>query len=299
MAAHLTLDVATKVITASQNIWAMFPGKGKKFLDDFLANNAVFLDFPAIELTPRVLSDDKLLRQHVAMSLKWRSYLSGATDKVPSRKPASFTPVRSRSFYAAVASVHTVYERMQPGDLILFAGRDIYEPIHIGEIKEPFDAKHSVQIKAYDREDIPSRKIRWINVRVERRFLSERLSALLSNDHAVIRLPKEEFGDEVYRIAYGDYVFGTSSRYLFRGPSYKNIAVSTVAGIDLISYFCAAFNAVEIGEIDAFSKLEIREAINSYFESDDLYSFEIDFKSPAAIFAEGGFPSVPLQISPG
>jgi hypothetical protein len=295
--AGLTLDIATKIVPESQNIWAMFPGLGRKFLRTFLAEGVIFLDAPALKLTPHVLANDELLRQHVAMSQAWSRYLLGVTESVPSRRAAEYSPPKKPSFSAAVGNVRNVFVRMRPGDLVLVGGYNFYEPVHIGEIAEPFDPGVTVHVERYGREDIPARRVRWIDVRYERRFLSQRLSMLLSNRKTVVSVSKQEFGDEVYRIAYGDYVSGADSRYIFKGPKYNNIAISTVPGIDLISYFCAAYHACDIGEIQQFSQLDIKDAINNYFEQEVLYSFEIDFRSPGSYILHARNAALPLLVA--
>lgn len=137
----------------------------------------------------------------------------------------------------------------------------------------------------------------WLNTGLERRWLSQPLSKLLSNRRAVVKVEKNSFGEEVYRFAYGDYVSGTESRYIYKGPKYRNIATSAVPGIDLISYFCAAFNAVEEGELAKFSNLNVKEAIDNYFEQDVLYSFEIDFSSPGEYVLHAKRAVLPLVVA--
>jgi hypothetical protein len=102
----------------------------------------------------------------------------------------------------------------------------------------------------------------------------------LSNRKAVTSVDPERFGDEIYRIAYGDYVNGETSRYIFNGKDYKNIATATIPGITLITYFCAAFKAAELEQLNDFFALTINAGIDRYFDEDILNSFEIDFKSP-------------------
>jgi hypothetical protein len=96
----------------------------------------------------------------------------------------------------------------------------------------------------------------------------------------VISIDKNEFGDEVYTRVYGNYVFRDDSRYVFEGPAYKNYPPDTIPGIELLSYFLAATNAYDLGELDEFKALEIQAAIAAYARRDDLRSFEIDFSSP-------------------
>lgn len=276
----ITFDLATKFIEKGQVIWAVFPGRGRRFLDAFVVSRAIFLETPGIKLTARALEDDDLLRKHVAMSNAVASYRAGAVDKPPSRNPNAYEAKRNASFNSAVGNVRNMFAKMKPGDLVIMGGKSLYRPVIAGEVTAPFDPTDVIESDFYDGEGLPFRRMKWFPVREERRYLSERLSHLLSNRHAVISLSKEEFADEIYTMAYGDFVFGEDSRYVFPGPRYRNIATSTVPGIDLISYFIAAFHACDIKELDKFAKLDVRTAIDSYFEQDILRSFELDFASP-------------------
>lgn len=95
-------------------------------------------------------------------------------------------------------------------------------------------------------------------------------------------MDETRFGEEIYRIAYGDYVDAEYSRYIFDGRAYDNHAVETIPGIRLISYFCAAFNAAELNKLSEFFALSIEDGIGDYYNTSILVSFEIDFSSPGA-----------------
>jgi hypothetical protein len=183
------------------------------------------------------------------MSEAWKAYHLGVRPEPPSRNPRSYSVRKGRSFNAMVGNVRNVFVRMRPGDVVLVGQYSLYDRIYIGEIDGEFDPRVIVHDPRYGRESMPARRVRWLPIRTERRFLSQSLSLLLSNRKAVISIPKREFGNEVYRVAYGDYVFGSNSRYIFEGPKYNNIAPSAVPGINLISYFAAAFNACELNDL--------------------------------------------------
>lgn len=293
----VTFDIATKILSPDQQIWAIFPGLGRRFFNRFHGEEVIFLETPAINLTSNALRDDEVLRQHVAMSLKWIDYYKGGGELPPSRRASNYDPPKNASFNAAVGNVRNVFVKMQPGDLVLVGGYSYYEPVLIGEIKDPFDPKFVVHLEQYGMEEVPARRVHWLNRRTERRFLSRGLSLLLSNRKAVVSVNKGEYGDEIYRLAYGDYVFGSNSRYIFEGPKYNNIATSTVPGINLITYFAAAFNAAELGEIETFGKLSVQKAIDNYFEQDVLYSFEIDFSSPGEYVLYAKRAVLPLLVA--
>jgi hypothetical protein len=83
--AQIAFDLATRVVAKNQTIWAVFPGKHRRFVDTFREASAIFLDFPSLELSQRVLANDDLLRQHIAMSEAWAAYRRGYRRDPPNR----------------------------------------------------------------------------------------------------------------------------------------------------------------------------------------------------------------------
>jgi hypothetical protein len=294
----VVLDLATKVVMPEQNIWSVFPGLNRDYLDHFIAQQIIYLDTPGINLTPRVLLNEELLRQHVLMSMHISDWHHGHLRTPPSRRAETYEiRKRDRSFGVLLGSVRAVFSRMQPGDLVLVGGRSVYDSVLIGEVVTAFDPGQVTELTEYPAERIPVRAVRWFANRYERRYLPQGLSALLSNRRAVVGIPKEEYGDVIFRIAYGHYVFGTDARYIFHGPDYDNIATTAVPGIHLISYFAAAFNAQEQGKIKQFAELNIQQAIEKYFEHETLYSFQIDFRSPGAYVLYAKRAALPLFVA--
>lgn len=291
-------NLATHIIPDTQSIWSVFPGQGKRYLRRFLDEKVIFLDMPGVALNATAIVNIDLLRRHVAMSnaiLKWN--IEGRSGSEPSRKIADYKVKKSKTESAALANVRGMFSAMKKGDLILFAGASVYDPVNIGEITADFTPTDVMSHPRYPREEIPFRSVRWIQTKVERRDLSQDLSLLLSNRRAIISIPKSLHGEEVYRIAYGDYVLGDNARYKFHGPDYANYAPTTVPGLNLISYFAAAFNAIEEDELEAFLNLSIDEAIKNYFEQDALYSFEIDFASPGGYILHAKKAVLPLFVA--
>ena len=278
--AKVTLDLATKVIPKEQVIWAVFPGRGRRMLEIFLAQDIIFLETPGINMDPAVLEDDDRLRRHLAMSEAKLQYLIGARKERPSDKWVQYPIRRDPSFNASVGNVRNMFQKMKRGDLIITSSYSIYKPVHAGEIISSFRAEDQSIRTPFEPYEVPVRHVRWFRATEERRFLSERLSRLLANRRTVIHVDKNEFGEEIYKLAYGDFAFRDDGRYVFPGPLYKNIATSTVPGIELISYFVAAFHASELGELDKFAALDIAAATSQYFQQESLHSFELDFSSP-------------------
>lgn len=291
-------NLATHIIPETQNIWSVFPGLGKRYLRKFISDNVIFLDIPGVALSANAIANTELLRRHVAMSnaiLKWN--VGGQSGSEPSRRVGDYQVKKSATESAALANVRGMFSVMKKGDLVLFAGASVYDPVNIGEITTDFTPSNVMSHPRYSNEEIPFRSVRWLHTKVERRELSQELSLLLSNRRAIISIPKSLHGEEVYRIAYGDYVLGDNARYKFHGPDYANYAPTTVPGLNLISYFSAAFNAIEEDELEAFLNLSIHDAITNYFEQDALYSFEIDFASPGGYILHAKKAVLPLFVA--
>lgn len=291
------IDLRTAIVPNDQQIWSLFPGRNRRFLPHFIQNKCVFLDTPSIGLSLEALYDDVLLKHHIVMSQQWAAYLRNYDRKAPSRDPLVFPLSDGKSLSAAVGNVKTLFLRVKSGDIILVGRQSIYEPILIGEVDGPFNPDDLIDVPRCNGEQAPIRKVKWLETAAERRFLPQKLSRLLSNRKTVIHIDKKEFGQDVFKYAYGDYVSGENSRYIFNGPRYKNIATQAVPGIRLITYYASAFNACELGELDTFSNMDIDEAIDSYFEQDILYSFEIDFSSPGEYILHARRAALPLLVA--
>jgi hypothetical protein len=280
VASTVTLDIDTKIVSSDQRIWAVFPGLSRRFLNNFIDERVIFLDTPDINLNLVALRSIDTLRKHVAMSLAWKSFYLGHREDVPSSIPDHYDPPRTPSFSAAVGNVRSMFARMNSGDLVLLAGRSIYEPVLVGEVDGAFNPDDYTHIDRYPGAAIPMRRVHWLPVSNERRFLSKDLSMLLSNRKAVVNIDRRLFGEQVFRIAYGDYVDKEASRYIFEGNNYNNQATDAIPGIRLIAYFCAAFSAEEQNRLSEFFALDIDDSIETFFDRSLLSSFELDFRSP-------------------
>jgi hypothetical protein len=295
--ADVILDIATKLIGPDQKIWAMFPGTGRKFFGIFATEDLIFLDTPGLAVSEKILHDDTLLRKHVAMSEAWSNYYYWPDDKPPSTRVEDYRAKRNPSFNARVGNVRNVFRDMKPGDLVLVGASSQYDPVLIGELIEPYDPKVFTYYEKYGRDKIPARRVKWLRTDFERRQLSQGLSRLLSNRRTVITVSEIEYGEEVYQIAYGDYVYGEHSRYIYEGKKYKNIGLAIKPGLDLLSYFIAAYHACEEDEIVNFAGLDVNKAINSYFEQEILNSFEVDFRSPGEYVLNAKKAALPLLVA--
>ena len=185
MPGQVTLDLATKIVEPTQSIWAIFPGLARRFFNEFQTQNVVFLDMPAIDLTVQALAEDSVLRQRVAISRAWRAYLRGSDPQIPSRLPSAYDILRDASTGAAVGNVRSLFLAPNVGIWSSW-GNTTSTAVLIGEIQSDFQPLDTIKISRYGEEDIPVRKVRWLNSNTQRRFLSKDLSRRLSSRKAVV-----------------------------------------------------------------------------------------------------------------
>jgi hypothetical protein len=295
----VVLDLATKVIDPDQQLWALFPGKNRRYTELFLARKIAFLELPGVNLRPALLvpAADEVLRRHLALSAAIADYYRGGPAPA-SRNANAYQPDYSQAAHAAVGNTRAMYQRVSAGDLVIMADRSWYDPVHIGEVTSNFEPGDVISLPdVFGDEDIPVRKIKWLPVSEQRRQLPERLSQLLSNRKAIIRLPAEEFSHAIYTLAYGDYVLKDEARYVFPSPTYDNIAPLTIPGTRLLAYFVSAFKASEVNEVEEFFSLSIDAAIAKYFDKDYLHTFEIEFASPGKYVVFSRRAVLPLLVA--
>lgn len=55
----IEIDLLTKELPEYCNVWRIFAGTRYKFLEDFISNNAIFIDFPGLELPSGDLNESE------------------------------------------------------------------------------------------------------------------------------------------------------------------------------------------------------------------------------------------------
>jgi len=290
----LRIDLRTKVIPPNARLWALFPGLARRYLRTFIEHSVVFLDTPGIALSVPVLADFTQLRRHVAMSEAIVEYHRGAR-RPPSRNPNTYE-LRGPRAVSTAAYVRHLFVDVQVGDIIAVGGQ-MYDPVYYGEVITATDGRNTIRVPRYGDEDIPVRRVRWHPSIVERRYLSPDLSHLLSNRKALTELSKIRFGAEMFSSAYGNYIVDDESRYAISGDNYDNNAPSLIAPINVISYFIAAWNAIESEDLDNFFEKSLYEAAQQFYDNDLLKSLQVEFSSPGQFVIAAKRAALPLFVA--
>jgi hypothetical protein len=278
----ILVDIATKIIKPDSAMWVVFPGKSRRFLKAFQSQSIVFLETPGLRLPPAQAKDWAAVRQNTRMTLAIIDYLRGNTKRVPSRRPSSYSeePFKHGRDRVFASSIRKMFGKIQPGDLIVVPGH-MYEPVYFGEVTSEYKLADRVTIDRYPNEEIPCRRVRWLNSGVPRNQIPPDLQIYLSKPPAIAAVPRTSYTEQFYNLAYPAFVLAEKSAVIIEGPQYdgKNPLATHEANV-LISYFISAFSAMERERIGEFAKLDVESAIQKFYDEELVQSFSQNFNSP-------------------
>jgi hypothetical protein len=169
-----SVDIATRVVKADENIYVMQPGEGYWLYDSFAQFSHVFLDFPGLGLDfKEPAPDDKALRTMIVRSLTLSDWIrNDKRGKTPSRDLADYLGKDRRLRLGRyVGAVKRLYFDLTPGTIIVVPGRHYYDDVLIGEIVGK--PRMLVRKSLYDKEPVPARKIEWLRRKPRSAFTRE------------------------------------------------------------------------------------------------------------------------------
>lgn len=301
----IRVDIATKIIDPKTSIWVVWPGRGRAFINDFIRQSVVFLETPGLKLPPNAANDVPTIRQHVRMSLAISAYVRGASTRVPSRSARSYPDgvFNDRSHQVLAANVRKMFGRMKTGDLVIVPGR-MFALSYFGEVEREYALGDVTTVARYGNEDMLFRKLRWLNAGVPRNSIPQKLQPLLSKPPAIAQVQRSIDTDEFFKFAYPAFVLADKSAIILDGPKYdgKNPLATLEANL-LVTYFIAAFAAIEQDKLEEFASLDVTTAARKFFDPDLVQSFSQNSSSPviyglnAKSAILGAFVSVGVALS--
>jgi hypothetical protein len=298
-------DIATKIIAPDVSIWVVFPGRARRYINEFIRGNMIFLETPALNLTPLIADDYSAIRQHVRMSMAIAHYVRSDATKVPSRNPKFYSdaPFKNRGDGVLASNVRRMFAKMKVGDLAIVPGRS-YQLVYFAEVVSAFSPEDTTSIATYADEKIPYRRIKWLNTGIPRHLIPAHLQGYISKPPAIAKVPRSAETEEYLRLAYPAYVLADRSAVMMDGPKYDGKdPLATIEANYLVSYFIAAFAAIEKDQLEAFANLDVKTAIKEFYDRDLVQSFSQNFNSPgkygliALSAILGAFVSVGISVS--
>ena len=279
----LVIDPNIRILPDDHNIFVLHPGVNKRFYSDFTQTNSVFLDLPGINFPHEPKKDTDELRNRVRMARRIASWRRNGSDpaKVPSRVLTDYAVATPAPNPPKI--VHTIiqlYSEAKAGDLVIVPGQGYNSTVYIGEFAGKFDPDFSVSSIRYTNELIPARQINWLPIALAKHQFERRLVRLMQNRQALIKVTSEADARLIYNIAYGDYIWKTSSGNLIRVTEDEIDLNDLNKAVDLTNYFASQYLALKQGKLDDFLSLGFNEAINKYYDKTYFGGVSVEVHSP-------------------
>jgi len=283
-----TINNEITQVSSEVNIWRVYPGTKHNFYKFFYGNYCVFLEVPGINMDLIELKSKKLIIEKLAMSkaiAKWHLTDHHLRGSYPSTDHNDYAfNIDMKSIGPSFANLERLYKTAKKGDIIIVPQGNAYgSKLLIGEICSEFRDHDLISHAIFGDNKIPYRQIRWINCKHYRRNLSSSLYQELSGRRAVKPISVEIFGQEIFRLAYGNFISDQGSQYELYGKKYKNDSMSLIPGINVINFALTVGAIIERGDLFLLEHLDYEELINHDIRLQGLENFEISFSSP------GGF----------
>ncbi|GEM_PF-5500064 len=279
----MELDINTKFISDEVQIWAFHAGHNKKYFNEFAELEANFLDLPGFPFAPAVIENDELVKKALVMSEAFRQFGRGVLADPPSRNINDYNvnPDDERSLRTGVTNVRRFAQEIQPGDIIICPPRRQYDHLLIGISQEVLNPEATVQIHPFEGYPFTYRRVEWLPTRHTKRSLSDTLAVRMENPHAIIKIDRREFGDEVFSLAFKNYLTSQNSKLDIDCPHYRGKnPLETLAAQELIAFFAALYFLYEENRLNEIAGKTFDEIITDYYDEEVISGLVPKLNSP-------------------
>lgn len=288
----LQIDLNTKIIQSSAQIWILHSGIGRKYAKVFNENSVVFLDLPRLDIKDTDNLNTPLLRQKIERSRAWKKYALDAHGLIamgePSPPPPSWDindyagPTRDNSLTTDQTSVAAIYFTAKKGDLIVVPeGRGQFGSVRFAEILDDFDVDFLFYLNYFVEYPVNARRVVWLDPRVKRRDLPEKLAKQVENRRAATELDRAEYGNDVYSLAYANFSTDSLSKATIFGPLYTSKDPrDLVPAINLISWLVLVYPILASTSPDQINAISVADRISREFDRYLIKDFTVKFTSP-------------------
>lgn len=270
-------------------------------MEDFAKQSRVFLNIPGFNAAQTTFDDDILMRRHLAMSDAVARFIRGATPNAPSRNAQSYSPTPyiantpdSRRFGAELGNIQRLFKDAKVGDLIMSPAQGQYDPFLIGEISTKWSKSDDLAVGKLKGEEVPTRRVRWMNVALTRRDFAPRTARRLVNRHAITLLDGSVYQD-IFDTVYPNYSWGDRSKLDLFGNGYAGKdPMQPYDAAKLLKYVMSSVFAYQAERMSEFNKLDVDDAIDVFYDEDLVEELAQNFNSPGkfTLIAGGGLTSI-------
>lgn len=277
----LKVDIATRFLGATENIYIVRPGEGFSLYEDFVRKSVVFLDFPDLRLQFGAARPNRdALRQAVVRSIEiQRWHRQKRVGVEPSRDPIDYVEAtKGRRVGNYVGAIQRLYYEMPIGSIVVVPGPGYFSDVRIGQI---VGAPSLITgVTGYPDEEFPARRVRWMGSRPKARF-SEKLRDRLQKPTPVMVIDRS-LRHEILEAAFDQYSIGDDFSARLRTTKADFSTLDDFNIQSFLNYVSGVLAAVDEGHVGG--KIDMDAALKLLSENRDLVpELTANINSPGAL----------------
>ncbi|MET3925979.1 hypothetical protein [Devosia sp. 2618] len=280
-----TFDIATKIVSSTQRAFVVHAGRERRNHGHFIEESIAFLEIPNFDLTPEIARSRPLLRRAMRRQMAREAYGINPVGQRPTSELNAYSGdvLEDGSLTRTVASIHGLYSRMKPGDIVITPGFEqvgkYRRPIvNFGEIASAFSTADVFNGPTASSDRVPFRKVKWLN-KIPRRELPPQLELRIGRPPAVRQIEITEETEQLLDFTYSNYIYENGSSSLIEASRYTGEKFGLLNDSSrLIEILAAAYayaNQPDIHRID-----DIKAFRQQYFAASGVENIVVDFSSP-------------------
>lgn len=263
----IEIDIATRIVGDNEDMYVIRPGANFSLYDDFIRENAIFLDFPdlpfSLEQKPEATT---LTREIVARSIAIRDWHLGKAGNEPSRDQEDYKGAAiNRRVGAYVGAIQRLYYELPVGTILVIPSKTYIGDVLFVEITGSVEKRKAA--KAYPDEDMMVRPIRVL-AKKQKASLSPELRTALGQPTPVMQVGRS-LRDEILKFAFKQYVFKDLKSTKFT-TSKADFSTLDDLNIQMFTNYVAGLLAAMEAEADPATPIGLMEAIKYLRERRDL-----------------------------
>lgn len=291
---HIDIDLNTRIIRDTTRIWIVHPGTRRRFYSTFFDESVVFLEYPGLDLSQKVLKDVDALRQRIRYS-QALSHLNAFGSSGQDLSFSQFTDAPDTDVTTPLRTIRHLYGAAKRGDLVIVPGIGAYSATMFGEIITSFDENDLIKVPQFSRP-LHVRKVKWLSTDRLRNELPPELARLFEKPPAVVEIRRDDSTDRFFDYAYRSYIKGDEGWSLVSADGYRgNDPRATIAPNKLIVLSVALYNAAN-AKAD-LSKYSIDQIIDKFYTTEDIDDFSSRFTSPGKYGFKAGAAALAIFVT--
>lgn len=206
------LDIATRIVGPDDDVYIIQPGRNYGLYEAFDRHEAVFLEFPGLDIDLKTLPQRDELRRQLVKAISIRDWIENdRSDPEPPRDSSDYADVAyGRRLGRYAGAVEALFYKLAAGTIIVVPGRGFDDPVLFGQIVGT--AEQVSWRDVYGGERLPVRRVQWTARRM-RGALKPELRAKFGTPNPIMQLDRD-LRPLVLQAAFDQYAF--AGRYAAR-----------------------------------------------------------------------------------